>query len=138
MPRTLCRSQHLILLSELLSDSSSIQEILWNFCRFKDENQRLTLKENPHFYEDLPFSRAARGSAKIGPTNDFRRSNKFYVLTDKQELVHIMTDEVSQSFGNFWFSQNGIIFKGLDIPPPLPRFLMPCQTSMGRSQGETS
>ena len=87
----------------MLSDSPSLQEILWNFSRFKDEKKRLTLRDNPHFYAELPTSPEAYGdSVKIDPTEDFRHANKFYVLTDKPELVYIMTDQVSQSFGNFW------------------------------------
>ena len=93
MPRTSCRSQHLILVPELLSDSSSIQEILRNL--------------NPHFYEDLPILRVAHWTGKIDPTNGFRRANKFYVLTD----------QVSQSFGKVCCSKTFMIFKGSGISP---------------------
>ena len=103
-------------MSEMLSDSSSLQEILWNFCRFKDDKERLTLRDNPHFYAELPMSPEAYGdSIKIDPTEDFRHSDKFYVLTDKPELVYIMTDQELQSLGNFWCPQNAIIFKGSAI-----------------------
>ena len=98
----------------VLSNSPSLQEILWNFSRFKDEKQRLTLRDNPHFYADLPTTPEAYGdNVAIEPTEDFRHSDEFYVLTDRLELVHIMTDRDWQSFGNFWCPQNAIIFKGL-------------------------
>jgi hypothetical protein len=101
---------------EVLSDSPSLQEILWNFTHFQDEKKRLTLTENPHFYAELPTSPEEYGdSLKIDPTEDFRHSHKFYVLTDNPELVHIMTNRVSQSFGNFWCPKNTIIFKGLGV-----------------------
>ena len=100
-------------MSEMLSDSSSLQEILWNFCRFKDGKERLTLRDNPHFYAELPMSpEVYDDSIKIDPTEDFRHADKFYVLTDKPELVHIMTDQELQSLGNFWCPKNTIIFKG--------------------------
>ena len=108
--------QYLIPVPEVLSDRPCLEEILWNFCRFKNEKHRLTLKDNPHFYAELPTSPEAYGdSVKIDPTEDFWRANKLYVLIDKPELVHIMTDRVSQSFGNFWCPQNAIIFKGLGL-----------------------
>jgi hypothetical protein len=101
---------------EVLSDSSSLREILWNFSRFKDEKQRLTLRQNPHFYAELPTSpEAYDDSIKIDPTEDFQHADEFYVLTDNPEPVYIMTDQVSRSFGNFWCPNIAIIFKGLSI-----------------------
>ena len=109
-------SDSLILMSEVLGHNPSLQEILWNFSRFIDEDHRLTLRDNPHFYVELPTSPDAFGdSIKIDPTEDFRHADTFYVLIDKPELVHIMTDQGSQSFGNFWCPKNAIIFKGLGI-----------------------
>ena len=113
---SLPKSQHLIHVPERLSTSPSIQEIFWNFNRVLDEKQRLTLKDNPHFYAGLPTSPEAYDDVvKIDPTEDFRHANKFYVLTDKPELVHIVTGQVSQFFSNFWRPQNAIIFKGRSI-----------------------
>jgi hypothetical protein len=108
---------------ELLSSNPSLQDILWNFSRFKDKKQRLTLRENPHFYAELPTSPEAYGaSLKIDPTEDFRHANKFYVLADKSELVYIMTDQVLQSFCNFWCTKDTIIFKGSNVL----FFISPC------------
>ena len=113
---SLPKSQHLIHVPERLSTSPSIQEIFWNFNRVLDEKQRLTLKDNPRFYAGLPTSPEAYDDVvKIDPTEDFRHANKFYVLTDKPELVHIVTGQVSQFFSNFWRPKNAIIFKGRSI-----------------------
>jgi hypothetical protein len=101
---------------ELLSSSPSLQEILWNFSRFKDKKQCLTLGQNPHFYAELPTSPEEYGDIlRIDPTEDFRHANKLYVLIDKPELVYIMTDQVLQSFGNFWCPKSDFIFKGSNI-----------------------
>ena len=114
MSHYLCHSRYLILVSVRLSNNPSLQEVLWKFCHFRDEKKRLTLRDNPHFYSELPTSPDAYGdNVKIDPTEDFRHADKFYVLTDHPELVHIVSDEVSQYFGNIWRPQNVIIFKGL-------------------------
>ena len=99
---------------EALSNCPSLQEILWNFCRSEDKKKRLTLKENPHFYANLPTSPESYGdSIKIDPTEDFQHANKLYVLADKPDFAYIMTDQDLRSFGNFWCAKNAIIFKGL-------------------------
>ena len=114
VPRYQCRSWYLKLVPVVLSNSPSVQEILWIFSRFKDKKQRLTLRDNPHFYVNLPTTpEAYEDNVKIDPTEDFRHSNEFYVLSDKPELVHIMTDRDWLSVGNFWCPQSAIIFKGL-------------------------
>ena len=113
----------LILLPEALGDSPTLQEILWNFCRSGDKKSRLTLKGNPHFYVELPTLLKSQGvSVKVDPTEDFQLADKFYVLTDRQELVHIMTgNKILHSFSNLWRSENTIIFKGpgvfLEVSP---------------------
>jgi hypothetical protein len=113
---SLPKAQYLIYAPETLSRRPSIQEILWDFSYSEDMKKRLTLKDNPHFYVDLPTSPEAYGDhVQIDPTEDFRHANKFYVLIDRPELVYIKTGRVSQFFGNFWSSQNAIIFKGLGV-----------------------
>jgi hypothetical protein len=113
VPLYRCRYQHLIPVPEVLGDSPSLQEILWKFCRFKDKKKRLTLRENPHFYTELPTSpEAFCESVKIDPTEDFRHGNKFYVLIDRPEPVYIMAGQVLQTFGNFWCPKDAIILKG--------------------------
>ena len=74
----------------------------------------MTLKENPHFYANLPTLLKAHGdNVKVDPTEDFQQADKFYVLTDRQEPVHIMSgNKILHSFGNMWRYENTIIFKG--------------------------
>ena len=116
MPRYLFHPQSLIPVPVVLSDNPSLQEILWNFSRFKDERRRLTLRNNPHFYVELPTSPEEYGDCvKIDPTEDFRHANKFYVVTDKPEPIYIKTDQVSQVYGNIWYPKNAFIFKGLFV-----------------------
>ena len=101
------------LVPEVLGNNPSLQEILWNFSCFKDERLRLTLRDNPHFYAELPTSLEEYGGrVKIDPTEDFRHADKFYILTDRPELVHIVMDDATWSFGNFWCLNYAIIFKG--------------------------
>ena len=120
---SLPKSQYLIYVPVRLNRSPSIQEILWNFNCLEDEKQRLNLKDNPHFYAELPTSSEAYGdSVQIDPTEDFRHANEFYVLTDKPELVHIKTGQVSQFFVNFWSPKSAIIFKGLGVFFFIPLF----------------
>ena len=128
MTRYRCLSQYLNFVEEILSDSPSLQEILWNFSRFNDENNRLCLRDNPHFYAELPTSPDAYGdNLKIDPTEDFWHANDFYVLIDAPEPVHIMSDQDTQIFGNFWCFENSIIFKGLGVLFLLfPLFLTLC------------
>ena len=109
-------SQYLISVLDKLSNSPSLQEVLWNFCCLEDHSKRLTLKDNPHFYAELPTSpNAYADSLEIDPIEDFRHGSEFYVLTDQPEPVHIMIDQVSQYFGNIWCPNDAIIFKGLGV-----------------------
>lgn len=105
---------HPIVVKQVISDNPSLQEILWNFSRLKNKKQRLTLRENPHFYADLPTSLEAYGDGiKIDPTEDFQHADTFYVLTDRPNLVCITTDQDTRYFGNFWCPQNAVIFKDI-------------------------
>jgi hypothetical protein len=131
--------QYLIWTPVVLNENPSLAEILWNFSRFKDE-RRLTLTQNPHFYTYLPASPEAYGGEfEIEPTEDFQHANKFYVLTDRPGLVYIKTDQYSRCFGNSWYPNGAVIFKGEHILFSFP-FL--CAVShdfpdlRGRLQGE--
>jgi hypothetical protein len=42
-------------MSEVLRRAAELDEVLWNFSRFND-NRRITLQDNPHFYLELPTS----------------------------------------------------------------------------------
>jgi hypothetical protein len=100
---------------EVLSPNSDLKEILWNFSRYRDD-RRLTLKQNPHFYRDLPTSPEAYGSTfQADPIEDFHNVIKVRVLTDKPGRVYVQGDRDTRVFGNVWVPNPGhaIIFKGL-------------------------
>jgi len=107
----------LTLVLEVLGKNSSLQEILWNFSRFKGE-KRLTLKQSPHFYKDsdLPLSLEAYvGKFRIDPTEDYQHP-KICVLTDRPGRVFLETDKNTRAFGNVWVPNKAIILKGSLIP----------------------
>ena len=109
---------------EVLDENPTLEEILWKLSRFKDE-RRLTLKQNPHFYAYLPMSPDAYGGGfTMEPTEDFRHANKFYVLTDRQGIAYLKTDQYTRCFGNFWCPNGAIIFKGEHVLFCFPAF--PC------------
>ncbi|KAI0251685.1 hypothetical protein BJV78DRAFT_417870 [Lactifluus subvellereus] len=100
------------IVTQMLSKRSNLQEIFWNFSRMKDEKKRLTLKQNPHFYEDLPASQEAYGHQfQTNPMKDFVQAPKIYVLTDKPGRVYLETEQNTRAFGNFWVPNGAIIFK---------------------------
>jgi hypothetical protein len=98
---------------EVVSQSSNMNEILWNFSRFKDE-RRLTLNDNPHFYEKLPTSTEKyEGQFRIDPIETFYH-DKISVLIDNPGLagrVFLETAKEKRAFGNVWVPENAIIFK---------------------------
>jgi hypothetical protein len=102
---------------EVLSQSSHVKEILWNFSLFEGE-ARLTVKDNPHFYKKLPASAEKYGGLflrdPIDPTEIFHH-DKISVLTDNPRRagrVFLETAEKKRVFGNFWVQNEAIIFKG--------------------------
>ena len=98
----------------MLSPSSSAKEILWNFSRFKD-GRRLTLKDNPHFYEKFPTSAEKyEGQFRTDPIETFQQE-KISVLTDNPGVtgrLFLETAKEKRAFGNVWVPKEAIIFKG--------------------------
>ena len=104
---------NLIRVLEVLNVGSTLQDVLWNFSRFKD-NRRVTLKQNPHFYKDLPSSPEAYGPRfQANPIKDVEDVDKVYVLTDTPRRVYLETPQNGRVFGNFWVLNGAILFKGL-------------------------
>jgi hypothetical protein len=99
---------------EVLRHGSGINEILWNFGRLRD-GRRLTLKDNPHFYENLPTSvRKYDGQFRIDPVETFHHE-VISVLTDNPRLtgrVFLETSKEKRIFTNVWVPKEAIIFKG--------------------------
>ena len=66
----------------MLGPHSDLSEVLWKFSRFKDEKKRLTLKQNPHFYERLPISpKTYGGEFRMDPIQTFQHE-RISVLID--------------------------------------------------------
>lgn len=112
----------LFFVPEVLGKSSNISEVLWNFSRYKG-NKRLTLKQNPHFYRDLP--RRYEDDFESNPIEEFldalgdfkggsldKPKPKISVLTDRQGRIYLGSGRDPRAFGNVWCPQNAIIFKG--------------------------
>ena len=101
-------------------------EILWNFSRYTDD-RRIALRQNPHFYLDLPTSVDDYG-AKFSkhPERDFslEHNDTVYVLVDKPGLNRVYLEADGQQriqrriFGNVWMPRDVMILKGEpDITP---------------------
>ncbi len=112
---------NLTAVAEILGEETSVDEILWNFSRLKD-NRRITLKQNPRFYRSLPTStHAYSGAFTTDPIEKFWDANEtceICVLTDERSRVFLETDKRKRAFGNFWVPDKAIIFKG-------PRLVLP-------------
>jgi hypothetical protein len=111
---------YLNLITEVLCSKSNQNEILWNFSRFEDE-RRLTLKQNPHFYNALPTSPEKYGDNFLTEPEPIetclhkRKIRKISVLTDslgQAGRVFLKTAKQIRAFGNVWVPKNAIIFKG--------------------------
>ncbi|KAH9021822.1 hypothetical protein EDB85DRAFT_2293351 [Lactarius pseudohatsudake] len=102
-----------VIVSQELSASPSLQEILWNFSRYKDR-ARITLEQNPHFYLRFPADESAyTPQFQRHPLQDIsgtlEQNDTIYVLFDRPGRVFLDTEHERQIFGNVW-SLNGSLF----------------------------
>ena len=101
----------------MLSKTSGLKEIMWNFSHYRD-GRRLTLKQNPHFYEGLPtLPDEYEGRFRRDPIDTFDLT-KINVLTDKlgpAGRVFLETVKETRAFGNVWVPKHAIIFKGSSL-----------------------
>lgn len=110
---------------EALSESSDMSEILWNFSLRKgnkNEERLLTLKQNPHFYEELPTSPMDYGDKfSMAPIESIetclheRSIRRISILTDnlgEAGRVFLETGKKTRGFGNVCVLKNAVIFKG--------------------------
>ena len=111
----------------VLSKHPSLSEVLWIFSRFEDE-RRLTLKQNPHFYEVLPTSPEKYGGTfRVNPIETFQHQ-KISVLIDNPGptgQVFLETEKGTRAFGNAWVPKDVIVFKGSF---PFMFFFLPSDT----------
>ena len=100
-------------MSVVLTRHATLPEVLWNFSRFKGE-KRLTLKQNPHFYEVLPTSPERYGGGfTMDPIKTFQHQN-ISVLIDNPGpgRVFLETAKETRVFRNAWVPKDSFIFKG--------------------------
>jgi len=99
----------------MLSHSAGIEEVLWNFTQFEDE-RRITLHDNPHFYSDLPSSfDAYTARFRALPIENFapKPNATIYVLVDQPRRVFLETRHDTRIFGNVFVLNDVMIFKGM-------------------------
>jgi hypothetical protein len=100
--------------SEILSSQPTIAEILWNFSRYMDD-RRITLRQNPRFYFDLPTTYGAvfsKDPIQGDCSTLVRHNDTIYVLVDNpsQIRVFVPTDHGYRMFGNICMSNDILIF----------------------------
>ena len=105
-----------------MSQTAGFEEVLWNFAHFEDE-RRVTLQHNPHFYSELPTSLDAYTSQfKASPVDKFQLKPNvtIYVLVDQRRRVYLETRRETRIFGSVFTLKDAMIFKGslnvLSIP----------------------
>jgi hypothetical protein len=117
--------RYLIHILERLHPNMDISEALWNFNRL-DDNRRIALRQNPHFYLKLPTSSdACRGSFEVRPLESFRHVKPYeiiYVLVDGPSRVFLETEQGTRIFGNVFELKGVMVFKGYGMSLP---FLSP-------------
>jgi hypothetical protein len=99
----------------MLSHSAGIEEVLWNFTQFEDES-RISLHDNPHFYSDLPTSfDAYTVRFRALPIDNFapKPNATIYVLVDQPRRVFLETRHGTRIFGNVFVLNDVMIFKGM-------------------------
>lgn len=103
----------LIPASEALTSTSELPEILWFFSHYDKNKDRLTLAQNPQFYEGPPTFPTTDGPAsETKPTEDYK--DTVYVLTNNERRVFLDLGKNRRIFDNIWRTENNtLIFKGL-------------------------
>lgn len=99
----------------MLSHTAGLDEVLWNFTQFEDE-RRITLHDNPHFYSDLPTSfDAYTAQFKALPIGNFapEPNATIYVLVDQRRRVFLETRHETRICGNVFVLNDVMIFKGM-------------------------
>lgn len=112
-PSTPC--SYLTALSEALSSRTDIRdpsEVLWNFSHFKGE-ERLTLAQNPHFYENLPVLPDDYGGEFKRECIKIKDSlpDRISVLPNSSRRVYFNFTGNQRVF-NVWKTERALVFKG--------------------------
>ena len=102
-----------------LGPGVTVSELLWTFSRLP-EDQRVTLKQNPHFY--LKRDLSDRPSAYddhfvLKPIKDLKPEKDLVVLilSDRTGQIYFDYNKFSKTYGNIWKPHNAIILKGIIV-----------------------
>jgi hypothetical protein len=99
----------------VLNNGSNEPEILWNFSRYPPASRkRVTLAENPHFYDRLPSPHEYQDGFATDPVEYFQEANSkdiYDVLTNKPGRVFFEFGGDSRAFDNVWRANEIFIFK---------------------------
>ena len=102
-----------------LGPEVNVSELLWTFSRLP-KDQRVTLKQNPHFYlsrdlSDRPLS--YNGDFAVKPLKDLKPEKDLVVLilSDRTGQIYFDYDKFSKTYGNIWKPHNAIILKGIIV-----------------------
>ena len=97
----------------MLTSRPNESEILWNFCRYPPD-RRITLEENPHFYEYQSPNAYCDGFT-TGPMESYQYAENIYVLTNTRRRIFLEfgAGKDSRVFDNVWQTNGIFIFKSL-------------------------
>ncbi|KAH8978124.1 hypothetical protein EDB86DRAFT_981500 [Lactarius hatsudake] len=106
-----------VIVSQELSASPSLQEILWNLSRYKG-HARITLEQNPHFYLRCPADESAyTPKFRRHPLQDtcgaLEHNDTVYVLFDRPCRVFLDTEHKPRIFGNVWSLNGHLVFRDI-------------------------
>ena len=97
----------------------TVSELLWTFSRLP-EDQRVTLKQNPHFYlsrdlSDRPL--AYDDDFILKPLKELKPEKDLVVLvlSDRTGQIYFDYNKFSKTYGNIWKLHNAIILKGIIV-----------------------
>ena len=99
----------------IIDPSSGLLDVLWMFSRFMGENQRITLKQNPHFYKRLPTTPEAYGGEfRMKPTLTFQHERISVLIDSSGHAGRVFLEAAgsTRAFGNVWVVNDVIVFKG--------------------------
>ncbi|KAI0259381.1 hypothetical protein BC834DRAFT_635938 [Gloeopeniophorella convolvens] len=95
---------------------AGIPELLWTLNRLP-EDQRVSLKQNPHFYSGSELSdkpSAYTDKFKLEPLRDLRlqEGSNILILLDRAGQIFLEHGRYSRTFGNLWRPGTAVILKG--------------------------
>ena len=96
-----------------------MHDILWNFNRYRpDSGKRVTLEQNPHFYEHEVHERfhirslnAHQDRIIVDPIDNHQNANIVDVLTNRPSRIFLEFGEKSRAFDNVWQTNGILVFK---------------------------